>query len=149
MKYHSRLKHAAAGMLGSLVSRNNDVNGHWAPGLLYCDASEQPHVVQLDLLTQAVPAAGRAAELVAVSYAQFLRLALEKHDIGWEELTLASVRFEFNVQVSDPQFSYPCPGDPFICSVSLCGTDGRIISISARARCRRYVPGIAQYFYSA
>ena len=142
MKPRSRLKHAAAGILGSLISRNNDVNGYWAPGVLYRDASAPPHMMELDMLTVSSQPASDGGKLVAACYAAFLRDALEKQAFGWHELTQATIKFQFNAEVSDPYFNYPGAGDPFICTVTLHTSQGLIATVSARARCCRYRFGL-------
>lgn len=138
MKARSRLKHAAAGLLGSLISRNNDINGYWAPGLLYRDTSAPPHLMELDMLTVSSQPSSHSGTLVAACYAAFLRDALEKQAFGWHKLTQATIKFQFNAAVSDPHFNYPCAGDPFICTVSLHTSCGLMATVSARARCYPY-----------
>lgn len=138
MKPRSRLKHVASALLGSLISRNNDVHGYWAPGVLYRDASTPPHLMELDLLTCSSHPASDAAKLVAACYATFLRNAMEKQIFEWNELTLATIKFQFNAGVSDSHFDYPGVGEPFICTVTLHTAQGLIAAVSARARCYRY-----------
>lgn len=134
MKIRSRLQHAAAGLLSSLISRNNDVDGFWAPGLLYRDAALAPHIVQVDLLTGASQPASAPARLTAACYATCLRTAVEKLGLSWTDLTCATISFQFNIEVSDPWFHSQCGGDPFVCTVDLATAQHRV-SRSARARC--------------
>ncbi len=138
MKPRSRLKHAAAGLLGSLISRNNDVNGYWAQGPLYRDASAPPHVMALDLLSGSSYPICKSARLVAASYAPFLRAALERQNFRWDELTQATITFQFNATVSDSNFSYPCTGDPFTCAVMLHTVQGHTTTVTVKARCYPY-----------
>lgn len=135
MKARSRLKHAAAGLLGSLISRNNDVSGYWAPGLLYHDASAPPHVMEIDILTNSSKPSSEAAKIVAGRYSLFLRSALAKQGFVWNDVTQATINFQFNANVPDPNFYYPCGGAPFICSVTLATNRGHCVSASKIARC--------------
>lgn len=142
MKLRSRLKHVAAGLLGSLISRNNDVNGYWTPGLLYRDVSAPPHAVEMDLLSRISRPASDCTELMVARYVTFLRAAMEKQKFGWEELTRTTITFRFNVEVPDPHFRYPCAGDPFICTVTLESGQGKAVTMTARARCKPYRPDV-------
>ena len=142
MKSHSRLKHSAAGLLGSLISRNNDVNGYWAPGLLYHDVVPEPHLMELDLLTGSSLPPSRTAVWVATSYSIFLRDALAKQGIGWDELTLATVRFQFNAEVPTRYFNAGCAGDPFTCVVTLQTAQGHVATMSGMSRCQPRRQGI-------
>lgn len=140
MRPLSRLKHAAAGMLGSLINRNNDINGYWAPGVLYHDVSAAPNAMEIDLLSGAAQPAGANATLIAAVYTVFLRTALKRVGFEWEALTRATINFQFKAEVSNPDFDYPCGGDPFICTVTLQSVQGYAATVSARARCRPYQP---------
>lgn len=78
MTSSSRLKHAAAGLLDSLISRSNDVDGYSAPGLLYRDAGAPLHTMQVDLFTQAAQSVSNAVTRMVAYYAAILRAALQK-----------------------------------------------------------------------
>jgi hypothetical protein len=135
MKLRSRLKHVAAGLLGSFISRYNQVGGHWALGLLYSDVNEPPHYIEFDLLSSATQPAGACASVVAERYAIFLRAALEKQHFEWDALTRAVVTLQFNAEVPDPTFHYPCLGDPVVATVRLESAQGHVATISTVARC--------------
>lgn len=135
MRPRSRLKHAAAGLLGSLISRNNDVNGFWAMGLLSRDAILPPHRMEINFIDGSSSPASKNARLMAACYASFLRKAMSRINVDWDELTEATVSLQFNAQVPDPNFSFPCPGDPFVCTVTLRTSVGRSASVSAMGRC--------------
>lgn len=138
MRPHSRLKHAAAALANSLISRNNDVNGHWAPGLLYQNVLTPPCIIEVDLLgLQSIPPSQSAAQMAA-NTAAFPRTALAKHNIPWTDLAIASITFQFNAPVQDPNFHFPCLGDPFTCQVTLQTIAGRPVAVSVQARCHPY-----------
>lgn len=138
MKSRSRLKHAAAGLLGWIVSRNNDVNGYWAPGLLYRDVLEAPHVIELNLLRGTSRPDSDSAKLMAAYSATFLNTALQRQKFSWEELTQATITLQFNADEPDPYFYFPCGGEPFICAVALVTAQGHAASVCAMARCHPY-----------
>jgi hypothetical protein len=138
VKARSRLKHSAAGLLGFLISRNNDVNGNWGPGLLYQDLKAFPYAIELDLLAGTVQPASGSADIMATFSAAFLRPALEKNAFAWHELTRATVRFHFNLTAPGPRFVFPCGGDPFTCTVTLHTEHGHVAVVRAWARCERH-----------
>ena len=140
MKLRSRLKHAAAGLLGALISRNNDIGGAWALGLLYRDVGTPPHTLELDLLRGTARPPTESATLVAKRYAHFVKVAVEKQKVAWDEITHALVTLQFNAQVPDPDFYYPCLGDPVIGTVTLHTAAGKGATLNATARCFPSVP---------
>ncbi|OEZ99921.1 hypothetical protein [Duganella sp. HH101] len=137
MSLNKKLKHAAAGLATSFVSRNNDVGGYWAPGLLYRDAAAGL-AVQLRLTDRTAAPATPAAMLVMRNYAEFLRRALRKHGVDWEELALATVDVRFNAPHTGPRLA--C-GEPFTCTVSLASKADSAVSASATSYCQRYEAG--------
>jgi hypothetical protein len=118
------------------------VNGYWAPGLLYFDVSAPPHVMELDFLTGSSEPHSEAAKLMMARYSTFLRAALAKKGFDWNELTQATIKFQFSAKVPDPYFAYPCAGAPFICDVTLTTVHGHMATASAKARCNPYRPGL-------
>jgi|GEM_PF-3980912 len=138
MRARSRLKHSVAGLLGHLISRNNDVSGYWGPGLLYKDVNASPHIIELNLLTGESGPGSESGVKMAANAAVFLRAALEKNAFEWCKLTRATITFTFNATVSDPRFYFPCAGDPFICTVALQLDCGLNAVASAQGRCYPY-----------
>ncbi|WP_426197030.1 hypothetical protein [Massilia sp. DWR3-1-1] len=136
MRIRSRLRHAAAGMLASLLGRNNDIEGYWAPGLLYRELGAPPHTVEIDLLAQAARPPCHCGALLAQRYSLFLRAALAKHQFDWTLLAEATIVFQFKVdsRTADVPGSWR-GGDPFICSVSLRSLEGHLAAASARSAC--------------
>lgn len=139
MRVHSRLKHAAAGLLGSLIHRNNDVAGCWAPGLLYRDIGPAPAAIHVDLLTGTSQPDNHPARMMAARYTLSVRTALAKLSVPWDQVTRATITFQFKVEVPDPWFYFPCVGDPFLCTVVL-ATAQRQAAVSTLARCQRHEP---------
>ncbi len=135
MRARSRLKHAAAGLLGSLISRNNDINGYWGPGLLYRDVSHSPHTIDIDLLAGTSEPASDSANIMAGSYVRFLSEALQRQEFEWRELTQASITFQFKAVISGKYVTFACAGDPFICTVTLVTIQGHCATLSGRGRC--------------
>ncbi|MQA42279.1 hypothetical protein [Rugamonas aquatica] len=137
MGINKKLKHAAAGLAGSFVGRNNDVGGYWAPGLLYRDAAADL-TVQLRLEDCTATPSTPATMLVARTYADFLRRALRRLGVGWEELALATVDLRFNAPHTGPRLA--C-GEPFTCTVSLASKTDSVVTATAASYCQRYEAG--------
>lgn len=135
MKIRSRLKHVAAGLAHSLISRNNGLSGDWAMGLLYSDASAPPHHIDLDMLTGASTPPSMHATAMAANYLPFIRAALAKKALCWDSIAAVRVLIQFNAPVPHPSFYYPCHGDPLMCSVMLRTKDGSEAEFRAFARC--------------
>jgi hypothetical protein len=137
----SLLRHVAAGLLQSFVSRNNDLGGYWAPGVLYIDADATCQTVRLNLLDgTAAPLTTNTAQ-AARNYSEFLRRALLKKQVSLSELAEAQVDIAFNVapELCDPP--YTSVGEPFICTVTLRAKGGTSASIAGAGRCQRNRPG--------
>ncbi|HEX8611968.1 MAG TPA: hypothetical protein VF800_11835 [Telluria sp.] len=139
----TRLKtfnHVAAGLLQSFVSRNNDVGGFWALGVLYREVSASDGGVLLNLLDGAAAPSTPGAAIVASNYAVFLRRALLAKGIGLEELEEASVLVQFNTALADRPVDVQCQGDPFVCTVTLRSVHGKEAVMRAAGRCLRGMP---------
>ena len=128
-------------MLHSLISRNNDVKGYWAPGLLYADASMSPHVMEIDLLAGTSTPDSASARQMAANYAVYLRRAIEKLGFEWHHLTAASIKFEFNAEVEERQLCVTY-GDAFIATVTLHTSEGLSATLSKTGWCHPFRPGV-------
>ncbi len=133
---------AAGGLLGSFLSRNNDLAGHWALGLLYAEAKAPARTIELDLLRGVGHPAGMCAHAVSRRYQQFLQAALTKLGIDWSTVTRATVVLKFNIPPRLPDFHYPCMGDPLEVTVMLAVNQGETVATSALARCQPRRAGI-------
>jgi hypothetical protein len=58
-----KLKSVAAGLLGSFVSRNNDIGGYWGIGVLCRDTAAMGGKVELNLITRVAAPATASCEL--------------------------------------------------------------------------------------
>jgi hypothetical protein len=110
----------AAGVLGSFISRNNDVDGYWALGQLRaeCDARNAT-TRSLDLLAGTSSLDGRVASRVAASFREVLLRHLQRLEFAAEQLRLAHVLLEFAPPTSTKLDAYASYGSPFRCVVQL------------------------------
>jgi uncharacterized protein len=72
------LKGVAAGLAGSFVSRNNDVEGYWGIGLLCRDATQTSGKVLLNLSQRLSSPATPSCVHITEAYAQHLETLLHK-----------------------------------------------------------------------
>lgn len=135
-----RLRHLAAGLLASFISRNNDVEGYWAPGMLY--AQLPGSAVRLDLLRWNAEPASAAAVTVARNYGERLRRALPKISLAGDELTEAAIEVVFDTAPSVPTVLFFTSGEPFDCVITLRNRHGQQVVRRAHGRCRRLEPGL-------
>ncbi|NHZ92684.1 hypothetical protein F2P45_27300 [Massilia sp. CCM 8733] len=136
----TRLKtfhHVAAGLLQSFVSRNNDVGGFWAFGVLYGEASAPDFSFKLSLLDGGAAPSTPASAIVASTYAAFLQRALQAKGIGLDEIEEARVDVQFNTALRDRPINRDYQGDPFVCTVTLRSVQGKEAVRTAVGRCVR------------
>jgi hypothetical protein len=122
------LSGAAFGVLGTFVSRNNDVGGYWALGKLYAHArANDVHDVHVDLLTQSItPPSGQFDEMIAFLRERLARqLAARGVPLDW--LKGAEIALSFGGEKSANR-----AGDTFEVVVAL--TDDREQRREARNR---------------
>lgn len=116
MGTRERLKHVAAGAADSFISRNNDLSGYWAPGLMYRDVETPPHRVKLDLLSGCAEPATPSCSRMARKYARFAQVAAAKILSPHEALTSAVMHLQFNATIPAGQHASGS-GDP--CAVTV------------------------------
>ena len=131
-----KLNHMAAGLLGSFVSRNNDIQGYWALGVLYTDAQGSGKRVELDLLSGSAQPATPVCTGLARGWEHRLRQAISALDISMDDLASATVSVEFDrrdIALGPNDFGI---GEPFLCSLRLSSKDGRVSLRTIPGRCR-------------
>lgn len=98
MPTRKELKGIAAGLYGSFINRNNDVDGYWGMGKLrlHADQNKSSHVV-INLLDEIIdPPTKDFAKLIG-SYHKFLKQHIAARNIASNWLTGASIDLIFNV----------------------------------------------------
>lgn len=139
MKIRARLKHVAGGIADSFISRNNDLFGFWAPGLMYQEVAGAPRLIVVDLLTEHSDPPMPNCESVARNYAAFMRLALTRNGLRSDALSQASINVQFNAPVIAAVPS--CwSGDPFAIKVILRGYEREGTAIRS-SRCLPFKDG--------
>ena len=141
MKLESSLKHAAGALLSKFLSRNNDLDGFWAPGMLYREVPSAPHCIAFDLKTSSAQPLSEVTAVASRTYSAWLRRALKHAELTWEDVERAVLMIEFNAPINLPAGHYYPDGDPFVCTIELLAASGHTASASSSARCQPWSPG--------
>jgi hypothetical protein len=121
MPRRRELNGIAGNLLGSLVSRNNDVAGYWAIGKLCALALQTADgEISIELLTQRLTRPSPEFDPMLDHYAAHLVSSLEKRSLPLQLVTAAEVLVSFGGPFKlDPMRSHPRGTVPFRCTVTL------------------------------
>jgi hypothetical protein len=117
-----------AGLLGSFVSRNNDVGGYWAIGKLYTHArAKNVDLIAIDLMTSRMSPGLPEFESMVNKFATSLVERLSRRRIPREAVISAQLAVAFDSAVlfskAPPQFMI---GKPHRCNLELVDDLGRV-----------------------
>ncbi|MGE0530102.1 MAG: hypothetical protein AB7G40_01330 [Hyphomonadaceae bacterium] len=131
MPRRKELRGAAFGLLGSFVSRNNDVSGYWALGMLYGHAvkTNAPSVC-VDLLDLKVTPPDGVFSAMAAHFQQMLGAQLSARHVPVDWVRRATICVDFG-RVKSPN----TPGDVFNAVVVITDDRGRAHSATANGAC--------------
>lgn len=130
------LNNVAAGLLGTFMSRYNDIAGHWAMGILRADHPGGSGTTTLSLLERRAVPASPATALAVENYALRLQAMLAHHALAPGHLLAAQIRIEFDAAVQIPRWrSVSWYGEPFRCTVTLTDVRGTVRTVSGVGRC--------------
>ena len=115
----SNLQGIANGLLGTFVSRNNDIGGYWGLGILRSEAvATGQQEITIDLLIE--PLAYGAARNLGERYRLWLRRMLSKQNLSLNELSVARITLRFANSFDEfPDVIKDTRGLPYQCSVEL------------------------------
>jgi hypothetical protein len=126
--------------MGSFVSRNNDVDGYWALGLLRAEADmAASSEMRLHLLRGSVSPESEVGLQVARLYEQFLLRQSEVRRIARARITDATIVLTFGCDESG-MTPYTTYGEPFRCVVVVENDRGRKFQRTIVARCSPHDP---------
>jgi hypothetical protein len=96
MPAKKRLTNIANGLCGSFISRNNDLDGHWAIGKLRSLADQHGQTtVVLDLLTSSTQPSSAQCSDVFERYCRLLATLAECSRIPFADITVARIALDF------------------------------------------------------
>lgn len=133
-----RFNHITAGLLSRFLSRNNDVDGYWALGVLFTEAHAFYKQVEIDILHGRARPDLPACMQVARHWVPQLRAALDRHGIAPAVLEAATVSIEFGLAPMPKLPGYPSHhhyGPDFLCTLRLQARDGRVFARQDRGYC--------------
>jgi len=118
MAKRKELKGISAGIAQSFISRNNDIDGYWAMGVIYKEAFINGNKFVLDLFTgKSIPRV-KYIKRVADRYQNYLTSQLEKKGLEIFQVIGATLEIEFNISNMPKQIYYNHNfGEPFLVRV--------------------------------
>ena len=138
-----KLRGVAINILGSFVSRNNDLDGCWAIGKLYDVAKEcRTGIVTLNLLSKEIEPCGTQWDFSQMldKYASMLVIHLGKVGVPADSLTKAAIQLWFDSAVIDVRPPTYLPGLPFRCTFELGDNAAHLLSVSHLGVARPHDP---------
>jgi len=141
MARRNQLKNLACGIAGRFSSRNNDIDGYWALGLLYSAADAAgTNAVSLDIFSEAAKPPCEYTSRQLSEFEQYINELLEKHQLTGH-VVAATIDIEFDVEPPPlAMLSKNTHGDPYIGRVTLTDDLGKTRSASFRGWCRKHDP---------
>jgi len=136
------LKAIASGIAGSFISRNNDVGGYWAMGLL-CELVRQMKVSDITLELENPELSRPTAALVytvADVYQKLLHSMLDRRGLDPNMVRRAYISVEFGTSGHLPLPPLTTWGAPFLCTVGITDDLGRERSVAMAGRCGPHDP---------
>lgn len=137
------MKNVLQGFLSAFVSRNNDIGGYWALGVLYRHAqSHGTNFIRINLLSSAVTPDNSQFSKYIKAYADYVYLRFSLLRIPRDWLQTGSVSIAFNQPDTDAvnRQIYGHMGEPYICKVEFIDDLGQRRSVETRGRCRKHDP---------
>jgi len=138
------LKSVANGLVGTFVSRNNDVSGYWGIGQIQRELEGLPGtVVELDLLRGKATPEGPIARALIAHYSTYLFASLVREGFTPSEVTAAKVLVEFgNFGEAKGPDLFGTIGQPFNCKAVLASQSGKIYSAVRGGLSRPHNPAV-------
>ena len=138
----ARLKGIANDLLGTFVSRNNDIDGYWGIGVLrsYADSRNESEV-KIDLLNaESDPTPRSPIKTAKEKYRQWLINVLSKTGLDAGNLKRAEVNLRFTTFEEFPHAIRWTRGEPYVCTVALISNNGASYEVSKLSCCAPHDP---------
>ena len=140
MTRRGELKDVASALLGSFVSRNNDVGGYWGLGLLRSAADrDRTNMLYFDLKAASAAPGDPTAASISQTYRDLLARQLARRRIPSGFVLKAEITVQFAIEES-LFASMPTYGEPVRCAVLLVDGRGREYRQSALTACAPHDP---------
>lgn len=136
------LKGVADGLLGTFVSRNNDIDGYWGLGVLRLYAEKHLlSTVTVDMLHSLESVKSHSpVEIAEAKYQNWLRNALDKSRVEPSRVIEAKIDLRFSTFDEFPKIVRYTRGQPFVCSVKIVTRNGKVYSATRTGCCEAHDP---------
>ena len=139
MAKRKTLKGIAHGLLGTFVSRYNDINGYWGLGVLRQLADKRSlQSLELDLLGSNTE--HPVLKDVETRYRTWLLETLPKVRIAPTQIAQAEIRIFFAEEIDFPDAVRSTRGKPYKCTVTITRRDGVAVSAERIGYCGPHDP---------
>ena len=136
------LKNIAHGLLGTFISRYNDIGGYWGLGVLrpFAEENKLPEIT-LDLLDESTHLpVGSPIRVSQDSYREWLVNARSSRGVADRKLEKAEINIRFATFEEFPDVMRDTRGLPYVCTVTIVVEDGPTYSASKLGVCERHDP---------
>jgi hypothetical protein len=136
------LKNIAHGLLGTFVSRYNDIGGYWGLGVLRLFAEENKlSEITLDLLGESTHLPnGSPIRVSQKTYREWLDGARSKQGVADRRLKKAEINIRFATFEEFPDVILDTHGRPYVCTVTIVADGGPTYSASKLGVCEHHDP---------
>jgi len=126
MSQRGRIRNIAHGLLGTFVSRYNDIDGYWGIGILRLFAEQNGlSKVDIDVTNPPIPfERGTPVSIIEEKYQRWLRNALVREKIDPESVTGAKIELRFSTFEEFPNIIRDTRGQPYVCTVRIARANG-------------------------
>lgn len=127
MSKRNQLNGVAKGLLGSFMSRNNDIDGYWGIGKLHKHSIRHGQViVELDLIEQSINPEDSHLRDSARAYLQKLLFMVSKVNLSSASIQSAKIFLHFNrSEITRSQVPQTTHGSPYSCEVQIITINGK------------------------
>jgi hypothetical protein len=131
------LSSVADGIVRSFVSRNNDVDGWWALGLLLAATEPAEPDYGIDLLsgTTTPKKLSRALGELGAAWAAYFDWSLSRHGVARERVSRAHLALTFDRETHVGSGPLGGADRPFVCRVAIDDIRGRQYQATADGQC--------------
>ncbi|MFV1883891.1 MAG: hypothetical protein ACMZ7B_05360 [Balneola sp.] len=146
MPRRRRLKDLAAGISTKFISRNNDLYGYWALGILYKDLSHLSlNGLSLNLLTGKSSPELKNGNEVAEKFKEYFSSQIKIRRFEQDQVKQAILTLQFEAHPSKEHLSsigISKRGKPFNCSVLILDDLGNNYFFVSKGWCAKHDPGL-------
>lgn len=132
----------ARGISSSFNSRNNDLQGYWALGVLYKFAGiNNINSLEFNILNNTVSSNTEYFSQISSRYHDLLYHLLKVKSIHCDWVKFATIKIDFNQynKAHHEQIFYPI-GDPYIITMTLIDDRGKIFEVASYGKCKYHDP---------